>query len=74
MLDDRLEVGTTVSVEPAEWMPKKPRKTIDELLAEFGSKPVTPDDPTFDMDPFGSDEEVEAFIEWVYEMRRSDHV
>ncbi len=55
------------------WVPKRPRKTLEELLAEVGSKPMSAEDLERP-DPFETDEEHEAFLAWLYESRRSDCV
>ncbi|MEU5327639.1 hypothetical protein [Streptomyces parvus] len=51
--------------------PIRPRRTVEELLAAKGTKPITSlDDLT--ADTFASDEELEEFVAFVYSERRRD--
>jgi len=69
-----VEVAVAISAEWAEWLgPRRPRRTIEELLAEKNSKPFGPEDLDRP-DPFETDEEHELFLAWLYESRRSNCV
>ena len=59
-----------VTPEVAELLSRsrRPRKTIEELLAEKNSQPFGEEDLNRP-DPFGTDEEHELFLAWLYEMR-----